>query len=344
MSDTPPGSKPNYGSAIRVAQIVHWLHENPYGLSLQELRNRLGISERTLARYIQTLKESFFDEEGEPLVEVVRGASQGRLRFKRKGLDLEGSAYELMSLYMGLDMMSFLSGTFIQEDAQTALDRMQTQVQRQHGNQTALLMKDFHKKFVNHTETPKDYSDANAVLDRLVKALVLQREVVVLYRRRDGGEKRHQLKPLSLLMYKRGLYLIGRKQRDNGEEVELTLALEGIQNLSILEDKAFAYPMDYEPSKRFNRNFGLVQVGDPERVVLRFQKNVASNLAGRKIHTSQEMIHLDDGGLELTMELAVSDELVGWILSWAHFCQVLEPKSLRDRVRERLELSLSNYT
>jgi len=64
MSETPPGSKPTYGSAIRVAQIIHWLHGSPIGISTAELVNRLGISERTLARYLQTLRESFFDDSG----------------------------------------------------------------------------------------------------------------------------------------------------------------------------------------------------------------------------------------------------------------------------------------
>ncbi len=101
MSEQPPGGKPTYGSAVRVAQIIHWLHQFPFGLSLRELAERLQVSERTLARYIATLKEAFFDQDGEPLVEVNRPGPTGRLRFRRKDAQLMGgTAFELMSLYM----------------------------------------------------------------------------------------------------------------------------------------------------------------------------------------------------------------------------------------------------
>ncbi|MDJ0836993.1 MAG: WYL domain-containing protein [Acidobacteriota bacterium] len=342
MSDTPPSSKPNYGSAIRVAQIIHWLHEFPYGISLQELRGRLGISERTLARYIQTLKESFYDDEGEALVEVAKGGSQGRLRFKRRGLDMEGTAYELMSLYMALDLMAFLEGTFIQEGAQEALDRLQNTLRKRHGHETALVLKDFHKKFFTWTEAPKDYSDQNEMLDQLVKALVMQRWIEIRYNRGSGApDKTHCLKPLSMLMFKRGLYLVGRKPK-NSEELTLTFAVERIKEVAILEE-SFAYPQDYEPESRFRNQFGMVQSGEPKRVLLHFHKQVAPNVGSRQWHHSQQVDTREDGSLNLTLELDLGEELLSWILGYGHYVTVMEPPELRAMVIDRLKQALDRY-
>jgi len=342
MSDTPPSSKPSYGSAIRVAQIIHWLHERPYGISLADLKGRLGISERTLARYIQTLKESFDDERGEPLVEVTKGGTQGRLRFRRRGLDMEGTAYELMSLYMALGLMAFLEGTFIQEGAQEALDRLQNTMLKRHGHETALILKDFQKKFFHWSEAPKDYSAHNETLDQLVKALVLQRRIELVYRRADGTEKTHNLQPLSLLMFKRALYLVGRRKRGD-ETFDITFAVERIQDVTVSEE-GFAYPADYEPARRFQNHFGMVRDTSPVKILLHFEAEVAANVESRQWHSSQRIAPLEADRVSLEMEVGITQELIGWILGYGDYVTVIAPAELREQVADRLRRALARYT
>jgi len=343
MSETPPSSKPSYGSAIRVAQIIHWLHELPYGISLQELRSRLGVSERTLARYIQTLKESFFDEEGEALVEVAKGGPHGRLRFRRRGLDMEGTAYELMSLYMALGLMAFLEGTFIQEGAQEALDRLQNTLQRRHGHETALVLKDFQKKFFQWSEAPKDYSGHNELLDQLIKALVLQRGAEIVYQRPGGPEKVHRIQPLSLIMFKRALYLVGRKHKED-RVLDLTLAIERIKQVTV-SDQGFAYPQDYDPAGRFQEHFGLVRENaEPADLVLHFDSEVAANVASRKWHKTQDIERHEDGSVTLRMQVGIGEELIAWILGYGHHVRIVAPQSLRQTIGERLRRALDLYT
>ena len=345
MSEQPPSGKPNYGSAIRVAQIIHWLHQFPFGISMWDLKSRLGVSERTLARYIGTLKDTFYDEEGDPLVEVVKSGAQSRLRFRRKRFDMEGTAYELMSLYLALDLMAFLDGTFLLEGAQEVLDRLQTTLHRRHGHETNLVLKDFHKKFFHWTEAPKDYSDHNDMLTSLVKALVLQRQIEMVYKKADAAQtKTHRLLPLSLLMFKRALYLVARKQdtSGSGEVRNITFAVERIQEVTVLAE-TFSYPHDYEPAERFQDSFGLVSKDQPQRVLLRFTPPVAANVASRRWHTSQEMTWLDGGVLEMSLKLATGEEFLSWLMGYGHYVQVLEPATLVEKISKRLEETLALY-
>jgi len=342
MSELPPSGKPNYGSAVRVAQIIHWLHQFPYGISTRELAERLGISERTMSRYVQILKDSFDDEDGEPMVEVIRPDGKGRLRFKRKGIQMKGTAYELMSLYMALDLMAFLDGTFIQEGVQEALDRMQKTLQQEHGNETTLVLKDFHKKFYHLTEAPKDYSDHNDILDKLVRVLVHQKKVEITYKSPKKPEKKHLLTPLSLLMFKRGLYLIGRRDSETEESRDLTFAVERIQDVTVLEE-TFHYPYDYEPGDRFQHTFGMVREQEPEHIELQFGATVVQSVASRRWHPSQEMEHLESGDMILRMKIAVGSELIGWLLGYGDFVKVLHPPSLQQRVVEKLQGALAQY-
>lgn len=344
MSETPPGSKPTYGSAIRVAQIIHWLHGSPIGISQAELVERLGISERTLARYIQTLRESFFDDDGEPLVEVARSDSgAGRLRFRRKGVKMEGNAYELMSLYLALDLMAFLEGTFLMSGAQDLLDRLQERVRKEHGHQTSLVLKDFHKKFFHRTEAPKDYSHLNDLLSQLVKALVLQKQVDIVYQSPGKPEKEHHLWPLSLLMYKRALYLVARRPSEEpGKTRDLTFAVERVKSVRVSEE-GFFYPQDYDPEQRFQNTFGLVRESDPYDVRLLFDATVARNVGSRTWHKTQKTVVHEDGSLEMSLTLDAGEEFIAWILGYGHHVRVIEPPELVTRIRQRLEQTLGQY-
>lgn len=343
MSEIPPSSKPTYGSAIRVAQILHWLHGAPLGLSRNELTRRLGVSDRTLRRYIETLQESFSDDDGQPLVELLPTDAGGRLRFRRRGVHMEGSAYELMSLYLALDLMAFLEGTFLMDGAQDVLDRLQERLRREHGHQTALVLKDFRKKFFHRSEAPRDYSHLNELLADLVKALVLQKQVQLSYRASGGQEKQHQIWPLSLLMYKRALYLVARRHSDEpGKTRDLTFAVERIASARVLES-GFFYPQDYDPATRFQNTFGLVQEATPEPIRLRFEATVAQNVASRRWHHTQQAEILDDGALELRFVLDAGEEFLAWLLGYGHYVRVLEPPALADRLAERYRLALAQY-
>lgn len=57
-------------------------------------------------------------------------------------------------------------------------------------------------------------------------------------------------------------------------------------------------------------------------------------------HPSQELVPLRDGKVRMTLRVADTRELVGWILSFGRRVKVVGPTELRDKVRkEALALS-----
>ncbi len=345
MSETPPSSKPTYGAAMRVAQIINWLHEHPIGISTKDLAQRLSISERTLSRYLKEIRENFLDHDGESTVEIVRQGGGSRLRFRRRDVNMQGSAYELMSLYMALDFITFLDGTFIHEGALDVFEKIQTAIYKAQGHQVSLVMKDFKKKFFHFTEAPKDYSNHNTVLEQLVKALVSQKKIRIAYQSPRTDPKQHELAPLSMLMYKRALYLVGRRDIDPNRpdrKRDLTFAVERIASVTLLEE-AFPYPEDYDPGQRFQSSFGLISDNEPCRIVLQFTKLVAPNVAGRRWHHSQKTQTKRDGSLHMTLFLQPTVELRSWLMSYGPHVKVLEPQSLIDTLRADLQAGFAQY-
>jgi predicted DNA-binding transcriptional regulator YafY len=75
---------------------------------------------------------------------------------------------------------------------------------------------------------------------------------------------------------------------------------------------------------------------DPIKVRLLFEPKLAVYITERQWHAGQEFRTRRDGRVEMRLETTGRKELVRWILSWMPDVKVLTPKSLRDRIMEKL--------
>src|SRR5882724_1420904 len=98
-----PRSRPaTYGTATRLARIVHGLLGRPYGWSFDAIQDELAISERTLLRYVAACRRELVDAEGRPLIEVVRRGERRLFRLAESGRAPDSSANQALSLYFAL--------------------------------------------------------------------------------------------------------------------------------------------------------------------------------------------------------------------------------------------------
>ena len=72
-------------------------------------------------------------------------------------------------------------------------------------------------------------------------------------------------------------------------------------------------------------------------VELLFSKTAAAWVKDKTWHASQDLSHLKDGRLKMTLKVADTSELVGWILSFASQVRVIRPEVLREKVKEEAE-------
>ena len=70
---------------------------------------------------------------------------------------------------------------------------------------------------------------------------------------------------------------------------------------------------------------------------LLFNKETAAWVRDRIWHPSQRLTQLKDGKLRMTLAIADSRELVGWVLSFGSGVQVIKPETLRRAVKEETE-------
>jgi len=76
------------------------------------------------------------------------------------------------------------------------------------------------------------------------------------------------------------------------------------------------------------------------RVENAYNRHRAKWIAERTWHESQEIQSLPDGDLILSLNVADTAEVKGWILGFGQDAEVLEPASLREEIRTEAEALL----
>lgn len=317
--------------AQKLVQMVE-LVRRAGGVRADELVDRFELDGRSLRRYLSDLREI-----GVPLVDDGRGEQRVITvdpRWRRSGVQL--SLAEVLSLHFGRTLFTFLDGTSFAQDLDDAIERLEPAISRTH----AELSRELDRKFVAVPEHAKDYSgETNEVIDDLVSALVYDNPVEVRYRKASGVVRHYRLHPYTLAIHRQGLYTFAH---DTQAGQVKTFAVERIVEIARVWNEKFTVPADWDPARHLDSAFGIIP-GEPVEVELAFSPEVRTYVRERRWHASQVLEQLPDGWLLLRLRVALTVEVVTWVLSFGPDVRVVGPPALVDRVRSDLARSLRHY-
>ena len=100
--------------------------------------------------------------------------------------------------------------------------------------------------------------------------------------------------------------------------------------------QTFTRPAEFCPETYARQAFGIVGGEEPIKVRLLFEPKLAVYITERQWYPSQKFRARPEGRVEMRLETTGRKELVRWILSWMPDVKVLDPKSLRDPIAEKL--------
>ena len=107
---------------------------------------------------------------------------------------------------------------------------------------------------------------------------------------------------------------------------------------AVLTKEEYLVPDDFDAERFLQDAFRISVTGEKHQVKLRFKPEVAGWVKEKQWHLRQELRDEPDGSL--VMEFPASDlrEALSWVMSWGSGVTVLEPRELRDKVREEAKL------
>jgi proteasome accessory factor B len=101
-----------------------------------------------------------------------------------------------------------------------------------------------------------------------------------------------------------------------------------------LTGKTFVRPRKFSIENRLHGSFGVHSGHGEYKVVVRFDRRVADYIREKKWHPTQQLRNLQDGGVELQLQLSSLVEIERWVLSWGGNARVIEPRELTEAIQE----------
>ncbi|HEV7731135.1 MAG TPA: WYL domain-containing protein [Candidatus Binatia bacterium] len=327
-----------YHTAMRVARIVHGLMSRPFGWSFAAIQDELGISERTLLRYLAASRRELVDADGEPIVEVVRHGDRRVLRLVSATRTPESSSYQALLFYFAASVLQALDGTVLKEGVQDLWESFYRMLPPDQQRRLA----GFDRKFFTVPYLAKDYRAFDERLDTILRCLVHQYTLRIVYEspwRGAQDPEPQDFDPYTLAMYRGGLYLIGRSHKHRRI---VYLAVERMRTVTKLA-RHFDYPARYSPVRHTEGTFGIVDGPETDVAIRIPDPDGAALLRARRLHPTQQFHQQPDGSMLLTMTVRGTAELENWVLSLGPHAEVLAPAELRARVAAALEAAAAQY-
>jgi predicted DNA-binding transcriptional regulator YafY len=328
MPRRPPPSR--YAPAARLHE-VRALLDRAEGTSIYDIAERFGQSPRTALRYIQALQRA-----GEPLYEEMAGARKvWRIMPSARRQTITLSTGQMVALFLSRRVFDFLAGTGFQEDLDDVFRKLEANLR----SKDSLAVRHLDRKVFDVNEARHLYEGRIEDVNDIITALLREERLRVTHEGVSGGRKTFILEPYTLLVYKKGLYLAGFSQQ---HQAIRTFALDGFREVEWRRGDRFEYPRDYRPEQLTEGAFGLIR-GEPTRVRVRFDDKVARYVQRRQWHPSQRFRRAPGGGVEMTLEVRGTVELVSWVLGFGDKAEVLEPPDLRASVAGELGRAAAAY-
>ena len=320
---------PRNDQVTRQWHVLHLLGASS-GLTLDELMARLPADyprhSRTLRRDLEALETARFP--------LINERVDGRVRWRlmdgfRKIPALNFSPTELMALLLGRHLLKPLEGTHIRAALDSALSKASSvlpaashdYVHQPQGVFTVGIGP--HKLYRRHRDN----------IDRLTQAIAQTKTVQLRYFSASRGRlSRREIDPYRLWYASGGLYLVAycHLRRD----VRM-FAVERIQSVT-LTDHPYQMPLGFD-LEAYVQDAHTVMRGPRITVELLFNKETTAWARDRIWHPSQRLTQLKDGKLRMTLTIADSRELVGWVLSFGSGVQVSKPEALCRAVKKEAE-------
>lgn len=302
--------------AVRLAQIQHFLHKNPNGLTTKEIANLCGVTVRSIQRDLLVLQSD---------LKVPLNKQNGD-RYVIFGSYLlppvSLSLYEALVVFLA-SRLALRQADENNPHVQSALTKIASTLPRPLSLQLKQAVRSLDKKAAN--------TRSIHVFEQLAIAWGTRRRTRVRYQSLKSLEPKDWfLDPYFIEMTGAGYstYVIGNAKSSEREGL-MTFKLDRIQEIQPL-DEEFEIPDNLDLGTLLQGSWGIIW-GEETQVKLKFSSGVARRVKESVWHTSQTVQDLPDGGCILTLTVASTLEITPWIRGWGPDVEVLGPPELRSQ-------------
>ena len=305
----------------RVLELIKRFN-NGQKISIEALSNEdlwFGKSEKTIRRDLDVIKEYFPDS-----YELVKGEKGCYKAITKNAFDNFINA-EFMSLMVQMFNLANKSDLFSNFD----LD----------DNDKKILeskIKDSKKCYEFKTKPFENFKSDSVLLKELEHKIKHQKYINIEYDI-NGKINKFEVKPYKIIFINENFYLACEIEHEL-----LEFAMYRLSKIKSIEDTSKTYHKNIEiedfikdiqtPFSFYKRDYKKHLIN----VVLEVDKSKAYYFENKKYLKSQEEKKQDDGSLLLTFKVTQEMEIEELVKRWIPFVKVIEPKSLKQKIKDDL--------
>ena len=313
-------------------KIIQTLISSKIGKSAADLAQDLECNPRNIYRDLEALQVAGF-----PIyTERVDGKNLWSLLDTVKHqIPVPFSLTELMALYFSRDMLKVFKDTAFYDSLESLFEKVKTTLPPE----SRKYLENVENTLYVGVKPYKEYGKFKGILNQVNDAAINRKSIEIVYFTMSRKkESRRRINPYRIWFFNGTFYVIGFCH--TRKEVRI-FSLDRIKMLHQTKE-TFEIPEDFNLEKFVGSSFGVYQ-GEPVYTKVWFHPDVAGYIKEKIWHESQQIHPQDDGSIIFEAEVAGTDEIRFWIMTWGSKAEVLEPESLREEIRAEAETMANRY-
>lgn len=313
---------------IRQWNLLKALQSVYYGLSADELAQRLECSKRQILRDLNVLQQVGF-----PVSYQQR--DYGKRYWKLTAHFLESdklvfSLTELISLYVSQKLLSPLAGTPFGQGIQTLMDKIKALVNPKALRYFQQLDQMFLVKMA-YAASPIDHK----IVNLLVRSVENQSGLLITYRSLSTDQPYQTVyHPYGLIFFDNDLYCIGWMQRYGQVR---TIKVSRILSAKPV-DQPFDKPQGFSIQNYIQNSLGIFSEDQQKQTYrLEFSDWAAVYVRESRRHPSQKILVDDGKTIQVELTLSSTTELKRWLLSFGRYARALWPPEFVQQMAVEVE-------
>lgn len=175
-------------------------------------------------------------------------------------------------------------------------------------------------------------------LQTIIQAIRANHRLKITYQRFGNESYEKTVSPYALKLFHQRWYLLSHTGNHYA-----TFALDRMLSASI-SDETFEMPSDFSPQEYFSEYFGVLTDETPlEHIVVRAYGRTPDYLRTLPLHASQRELSQTDEYTDFAIDIRPTPDFIGQLLNHADGLEVVEPATLRQKIREIIENTLNRY-
>jgi predicted DNA-binding transcriptional regulator YafY len=310
----------------RLLNMLHYLNQNPDGVTPQQLARKFNVSARTVfrdRRHLEKLAGHIWIEDGKWRIDPE--AVLAPVKF---------TLLEAMTIFIASRLLLGYSNAY-NPGVGSALLKLSSIV--------PVPLREQIRETITWMEKQKVDERFLRVLESLTRAWIDKKRVKILYwtlGEEDPADRIIEPYFIQPAAQEHANYVIGYCLHTN--EVR-TFKLERIRTVEVLKE-GYKIPRDFNPNEYLGSALGITVGGKTKTVKLRFAPEIARIAGETTWHTTQSVQKQLGGSSVVTMKVPLTVQLESFILGWGDKVEVLEPRELRQRIAHTAESTYSLYS